>query len=95
MMLNKLLSIGKQIAGMLARLERHDKEIAEIQLELKAVKESVSALSHSVEMIAMRMEHLEKDQARAHENLILRLHHTLQEFSTRLPPGKSSGSEIT
>ena len=93
-MLSKLLSIGKQIAGIMTRLERHDRETAELQHDLKNVKESVSALSHSVELLAMRLEHTEKDQARAHENLILRLQNTLQEISNRLPPGKSTGSEI-
>lgn len=87
------MSMWKKLYEVLARLftltqkvERHDKEIAEMRRELRDLTAAVQRLAYEVQRVSERETH-------EREKLELRLENHLLRFERRLPPAKQSAAD--
>jgi len=86
-MWKKLYEVLSRLFGLALKVERHDKEIMELRLELRDLTAAVQRLAYQIQRINEREIH-------EREKIELRLENQLLRFERRLPPERSGGDDV-
>jgi chromosome segregation ATPase len=86
-MWKKIYEALSRLFALTQKVERHDKEIAELRQELRNLTAMVQRLAYETQRVSEREGH-------EREKMVLRLENQLLRFERRLPPaGRSESNE--
>ena len=81
-MWNKFLGLARFLFSYSEKLERSGRRIDELQRDMTDVIKSI-------EILTLKIEHIQESQRAEHEKLLLQLENQLLKFEKRLPPPKN------